>query len=74
MPSDDTSAASPISAEAIRSTLYSAVLSDVLDQVGLPRQAMRPFIRPLDERSVLFGRARTGLYMPAYHVAEGENP
>ena len=22
----------------------------------------------------MFGRARTGLYMPAYHVREGENP
>ena len=35
---------------------------------------MRPFIRPLDEAIVLFGRARTGLYMATYQVAEGENP
>ncbi len=54
--------------------LYSAVLSDVLDGLGLTRQAMRPFVRPLDEALVLFGRARTGLYMPRYHVEPGRNP
>ena len=74
MPPDDPSTAPSISPETIKSTLYCAVLSDVLDQLGLFKQAMRPFIRPLDEGSVLFGRARTGLYMPTYHVAEGENP
>ena len=58
----------------IKSTLYSAVLSDVLDEFGFREQAMRPFIRPLDETAVLFGRARTGLYMATYQVAEGENP
>jgi regulator of RNase E activity RraA len=31
-------------------------------------------VRPLDEASLLFGRARTGLYMPVYSVREGENP
>ena len=35
-------------------------------------QAMRPFVRPLDEALVLFGRARTGLYMPRYQVEPGE--
>jgi regulator of RNase E activity RraA len=54
--------------------LYAAVLSDVLDGMGLRDQAMRPFVRPLDEASLLFGRARTGLYMPVYSVREGENP
>lgn len=54
--------------------LYAAVLSDVLDGMGLREQAMRPFVRPLDEASLLFGRARTGLYMPVYAVREGENP
>jgi regulator of RNase E activity RraA len=58
----------------ITARLYSAVLSDVLDSQGLMAQAMRPFIRPLDERRVLFGRARTGLYMPCYHVEPGHNP
>jgi regulator of RNase E activity RraA len=59
---------------ALKKDLYAAVLSDVLDSFGLMNQAMRPFIRPLDESLVLFGRARTGLYMNAYSVAEGENP
>jgi 4-hydroxy-4-methyl-2-oxoglutarate aldolase len=58
----------------LQKRLYAAVLSDVLDGMGLREQAMRPFIRPLDEASVLFGRARTGLYMPVYEVREGENP
>jgi regulator of RNase E activity RraA len=58
----------------LKKNLYAAVLSDVLDSFGLMNQAMRPFIRPLDESLVLFGRARTGLYMNTYSVAEGENP
>jgi len=60
--------------ESLRSVLYSAVLSDTLDSFGLREQAMRPFIRPLDESLTLFGRARTGLYMPVYEVRPEENP
>lgn len=60
--------------DALKADLYTAVLSDVLDSFGHMNQAMRPFIRPLDESKVLFGRARTGLYMNTYSVAEGENP
>lgn len=58
----------------LKGVLYSAVLSDTLDGLGHPRQAMRPFVRPLDESLVLLGRARTGLYMPVYEVVPGENP
>jgi len=54
--------------------LSAAVLSDVMDSMGLLRQAMKPFIRPLDGKRVLAGRARTGLYMPAYALRKGENP
>ena len=54
--------------------LSSAILSDIMDSLGLGRRAMAPFVRPLDESRVLAGRARTGLYMPAYSVREGENP
>lgn len=54
--------------------LSAAILSDVLDSLGLTGQAMRPFMRPLDEGSVLIGRARTGLYMPVYEVRPHENP
>jgi regulator of RNase E activity RraA len=58
----------------LKKVLYSAVLSDVLDGFGQVNQAMHPFIRPLDDEAVMFGRARTGLYMNTYSVAEGENP
>ena len=54
--------------------LSAAVLSDVMDSLGLARRAMRPFVRPLDDTHVLVGRARTGLYMPAYALRDGENP
>lgn len=54
--------------------LYAAVLSDVLDEFGRRNQAMRPFVRPLDDSLVLMGRARTGLYMDTYSVRAGENP
>lgn len=55
--------------------LNAAVLSDTLDSLGLMQQAMKPFMRPLDDTLVLVGRARTGLYMPVYAPpAPGENP
>jgi hypothetical protein len=54
--------------------LSSSVLSDVMDSLGLVRRAMRPFVRPLDDSLVMAGRARTGLYMPAYSLREAENP
>jgi regulator of RNase E activity RraA len=54
--------------------LSAAVLSDVMDSLGLGTRAMKPFVRPLDENLAVCGRARTGLYMPAYSVRPGENP
>ncbi|HVT52138.1 MAG TPA: RraA family protein [Dongiaceae bacterium] len=54
--------------------LYSAVLSDVMDELGLMQQAMRPFVRPVDDALVLMGRARTGLFASVYAVQENENP
>jgi 4-hydroxy-4-methyl-2-oxoglutarate aldolase len=41
--------------------LNAAVLSDTLDSLGLMQQAMKPFMRPLDDTLQLIGRARTGL-------------
>lgn len=58
----------------VKAKLYSSVLSDTLDAFDRPAQAMRPFVRPLDDASVLVGRARTGLYAPVFHVDAGENP
>ena len=54
--------------------LSAPILSDVMDSLGMMHQAMRPFVRPLDEAAVLIGRARTGLYMPVYHTHPAENP
>ena len=31
--------------------LYCAVLSDVMDDLGLMEQAMQPFVRPVDTRA-----------------------
>lgn len=59
---------------ALKSVLYAAVLSDVLDSMGRPNRTMRPFVRPLDEDAVLFGRARTGLFVSGYPVEDGGNP
>jgi 4-hydroxy-4-methyl-2-oxoglutarate aldolase len=58
----------------LKRTLYTAVLSDVLDGLGRTDRAMRPFVRPLDDASVIMGRARTGLWMSVFAVADGENP
>lgn len=58
----------------LKGRLYAAVLSDVLDELGHPDQAVKPLVRPLDEASVLCGFARTGLYMKRYHLPEGHNP
>lgn len=64
----------PFSREEIMGRLYTAVLSDVLDSHGVRDRAMRPFVRPLDESTVLFGRARTGVYAAVYHTDLTRNP
>jgi 4-hydroxy-4-methyl-2-oxoglutarate aldolase len=58
----------------LRARLTTALLSDVLDGLGLRDQALPPCIRPLDEASVMVGRARTALFMDVYDVTAGENP
>lgn len=57
-----------------KARLYSGVISDVLDGLGNMHHALAPKIRPLDDTLVLFGRARTALYMPVYHIEPGSNP
>lgn len=57
-----------------RHRIPTAVLSDILDSLELRNQAMRPHIRPLDLAIDMAGRARTGLYMPVFHVEPGINP
>lgn len=58
----------------IRQRLYTAVLSDVLDELGYRDQAMPPSIRPLDDALVMAGFARTGVYREIYRVVPDQNP
>lgn len=58
----------------IRSRLFCSLLSDVLDAHGVMSQAMPPRIRPLDDASIMVGRARTALFMDVYAVRPDENP
>jgi 4-hydroxy-4-methyl-2-oxoglutarate aldolase len=58
----------------IRRHLFTAVLSDCLDSVGLRRQALPSRIRPLDEALVMCGRARTAAFVESHDVPAGANP
>ena len=58
----------------LSASLSAALLSDVLDDLGFPEQALRSFVRPLDETSVLCGFARTGRYTLVDAVEPGRNP
>lgn len=57
----------------VRPVIASAPVSDALDAIGLHHQILPASIRPVIERSVLFGRARTGAYKPVWHVEPGQN-
>jgi len=54
--------------------LNPAILSDVLDDLGIENQVMSIGVRPLDESLILCGRARTGAYMEVPYLEEGINP
>ena len=58
----------------IREKLFCALLSDVLDNLGCMDQAMPARIRPLDDASVMVGRARTALFADIYEVTPNVNP
>ncbi len=58
--------------EHIEKNLYTAVLADSLDEIGLREQAMRETIRPLSPDLVFAGWARTISCMDVYHV--GSDP
>lgn len=49
------------------------VLSDSLDALGLVHQIMASHVRPLDERLVLCGRARTGSYVELPRAAGNDD-
>jgi len=50
--------------------LYTAVVSDALDQVGVRNQAMREYLRPVHARCTFAGWARTISCSDVYHVSD----
>lgn len=62
------------SLDEIRQQLFTSVLSDCLDAVGVMNQALPSRIRPLDDGLVMVGRARTAAFMEVYHHDGGGNP
>jgi hypothetical protein len=59
---------------AIRSGLFVSILSDCLDLAGVTEQALPCRIRPLDEASIMVGRARTAQFMEVEGHASLSNP
>jgi regulator of RNase E activity RraA len=51
-----------ITLEMMRQSLYTAVVCDVLDSLGLTRQSPRTALKPLSVEVVLVGRAKTTLW------------
>ncbi len=58
----------------IRTSLFTSVLSDCLDSIGVRKQALPSWIRPLDDTLVMCGRARTAAFMEVYHHDPDSNP
>ena len=52
----------------IEEQLYTAVISDSLDELGYRNQALREFIRPLSADDRFAGWARTLAYADVYHI------
>ena len=50
--------------------LYTAVVSDSLDQLGVRGQAMREYLRPVHSRCTCAGWARTIACSDVYHTPE----
>lgn len=58
------------SKEFIKATLYSGVISDILDQMGYRNQTFGGDIMPLQEGTVLFGPAFTSIGTEVYSMPE----
>ncbi len=54
----------------IEQNLYTAVVSDALDELGYRNQAMREYLRPLCPADRFAGWARTISYVDVYHIPE----
>jgi 4-hydroxy-4-methyl-2-oxoglutarate aldolase len=51
-------------------SLYTAVVSDALDEVGVRNQAMREYLRPVHAQCTFAGWARTISCSDVYHVSD----
>jgi 4-hydroxy-4-methyl-2-oxoglutarate aldolase len=51
-----------------KGNLYTAVVADALDQVGIRNQAMREYLRPVCHCPAFFGWARTIACCDVYHI------
>ena len=56
--------------DTIQRDLYTAVISDALDELEIRHQAMREYVRPLAPDAVYAGWARTILCMDVYYTSE----
>jgi regulator of RNase E activity RraA len=56
--------------EHIETNLYTAVLADALDDLGIRDRAMREHLRPLSPDMVIAGWARTISFVDVYHMVE----
>jgi 4-hydroxy-4-methyl-2-oxoglutarate aldolase len=54
--------------EFVEKNLYTAVVSDSLDQIGVRGQAMREYLRPVHSRCTCAGWARTIACSDIYHI------
>jgi regulator of RNase E activity RraA len=54
--------------EFVEKNLYTAVVSDSLDQLGVRNQAMREYLRPIHNRCICAGWARTIACSDVYHI------
>ncbi len=52
----------------IEEHLYTAVISDALDELGYRNQALREFVRPLSANDHFAGWARTFSYVDIFHI------
>lgn len=52
----------------LENTLYTAVVSDALDDLGAREQAMAEHLRPVGSKTKFAGRARTITCMDVYHL------
>ncbi|MCL2658937.1 MAG: RraA family protein [Acidobacteriaceae bacterium] len=54
----------------VEEQLYTAVISDVLDELGYRNQALREFLRPITREDRFAGWARTVSCVDLYHIPE----